>query len=166
MSTENLSSTEAKEKLKKLVEDIKITMMVTGLGKIPLNSVPMTTKEVDKDGNIWFLSLKESEHNINIKEDNQVQLLYSKPSDMEFLSVFGNAEIVTDRKVIEEIYNKMSDTWFDGVDDPSLTAIKFQPQEAYYWNSKSNKYVTLYKLGIAALTGKNKDIGEKGKMNI
>lgn len=166
MSTENLNDAEARKKLRKLADDIKFCMMVTGLGKIPLNAVPMTTKKIDGDGNFWFLSAKESEHNRNIVEKNQVQLLYSKPSDMEFVSVFGTAEVVTDRAIIEELYSKMSDTWFDGVDDPSATAIRFVPQEAYYWDSKSNKYISLFKLGIAAMTGKDQDIGEKGKLNI
>ena len=166
MSTENLSHKEAREKLKDLVEDIRVAMMVTGLGKIPLSAVPMTTKEIDEEGNIWFLSLRNSEHNLNIAENSQIQLLYSDPSDMEFVSVFGTGEIVTSRDTLEELYDEMSDNWFDGVKDPNLTAIKFHPQEAYYWNNKSNKYVTLYKLGIAALTGKNKDIGDKGKLEL
>lgn len=166
MSTENLNNEEAREKLKGLVDDIGVAMMVTGLGKIPLNAVPMSTKKVDDQGDIWFLSLRNSEHNMNITENNQVQLLYSNPSDMEFVSVYGMGEIVTDRKVLEDLYDEMSDAWFDGADDPNLTAIKFHPREAYYWNNKSNKYVTLYKLGIAALTGKNKDIGESGKLRL
>lgn len=166
MSTENLSHKEAREKLKDLVEDIRVAMMVTALGKIPLSAVPMTTKEIDDEGNIWFLSLRNSEHNMNIAENNQVQLLFSDPSDMEFVSVFGTGEIVTNKEILEELYDDFSDNWFDGVNDPNLTAIKFHPKEAYYWNNKSNKYVTLYKLGIAALTGKDKDLGEKGKLEL
>lgn len=166
MSTENLSNTEAREKLKGLVDDIGVAMMVTGLGKIPLNAVPMSTKKVDDQGDIWFLSLRNSEHNMNITENNQVQLLYSDPSDMEFVSVYGMGEIVTNKEILEDLYSDMDNSWFDGVDDPNLTAIKFHPREAYYWNNRSNKYVTLYKLGIAALTGKHKDIGESGKLEL
>lgn len=166
MSTENLSNKEAREKLKGLVDDIGVAMMVTGLGKIPLNAVPMSTRKVDDQGDIWFLSLRNSEHNMNITENNQVQLLYSDPSDMEFVSVYGMGEIVTNKEILEDLYSDMDDSWFDGVDDPNLTAIKFHPREAYYWNNRSNKYVTLYKLGIAALTGKNKDIGESGKLEL
>src|SRR5690606_3368708 len=109
MSTENLNNEEAREKLKDLVEDIRVAMMVTGLGKIPLNAIPMTTKEVDENGDIWFLSLRTSEHNSNITESNQVQLLYSDPSDMEFVSVYGTAEIVTNREMLDELYDSMAD---------------------------------------------------------
>src|SRR5690606_31110924 len=132
MSTENLNNEAAREKLKGLVEDIRVAMMVTGLSKIPLNAIPMSTKKIDETGDIWFLSLRNSEHNMNIAENNQVQLLYSDPSDMEFVSVYGTGEIITNREVLEELYDEMADAWFDGEDDPNLSAIKFHPREAYY----------------------------------
>jgi general stress protein 26 len=166
MSTENHNKPEAKEKMKSLAEDIKIAMMVTGFEQKPLDAIPMTTKKVDEAGNIWFLSLRSSEHNQNIERTGAIQLLYSKPSDMEFLSVYGTGEIVTEKDVLEDLYEKTTDSWFDGVNDPQLTAIKFTPSEAYYWDTKSNKYVTLLKMGAAAITGNDQDIGRKGKLKL
>ena len=164
MSTKNYDNPEAKNKMKSLVEDIKIGMMVTGFEKKPLDAIPMSTQKVDDAGNIWFLSLRSSQHNQNIQRSNVVQVLYSDPSDMEFLSVYGTAEIVTEKDKLEELYDKMSDSWFDGIDDPELTAIKFIPSEAYYWDTKTNKYLTLLKMGAAAVTGKDQDIGAKGNL--
>lgn len=166
MSTEQLHTKEARDKLKDLVNDIRVAMMVTGLGKVPLNAIPMSTNDIDEEGYIWFLSLRNSEHNNNIAADNRVQLLYSDPSDMEFVSVFGTGEIVSNREKLKELYNEMANTWFDGPEDPNLTAIKFRPEEAYFWNNKHNKYETLYKLGLAAITGKDQDIGQKGKLDL
>ena len=166
MSTETYNNPEAKKKLKSLVEDIRIAMMVTGFEDKPLNAVPMSTKKIDDAGNIWFLSLRSSEHNQNIKRVGAIQLLYSKPSDMEFLSVYGTGEIVTEKEVIKDLYNKADDSWFDGADDPEVTAIKFIPSEAYFWDTKGNKYISLLKLGAAAVTGKDQDVGEKGKLNL
>ena len=154
------------EKLKELIDDIEVAMMVTDLDARPLNAIPMTTKKVDKQGNIWFLSLKTSEHNQHLAVNKQIQLLYSDPSDMEYVSVFGTAEISTDRSVIDELYNSADDNWFDGKDDPGITAIKVIPQQAYYWDTKTNKYITLYKLGLGSLTGDKQDIGQKGKLNL
>ncbi len=166
MSTENYNNTEAKEKLKSLAEDIKIAMMVTGFQEKPLDAIPMSTKKVDSAGNIWFLSLRSSEHNQNIERTGAIQLLYSKPSDMEFLSVYGTGEIVTEKEKIKELYDSADDSWFDGADDPQATAIKFTPSEAYYWDTKGNKYVSLLKMGAAAITGKDQDVGKKGKLNL
>lgn len=54
MSTENLEYSEARKKLKSFVENIKTAMMVTNIGSKPLSAIPMTTKRVDTEGNIWF----------------------------------------------------------------------------------------------------------------
>ncbi|MCY2685969.1 pyridoxamine 5'-phosphate oxidase family protein [Salinimicrobium sp. TH3] len=166
MSTENLNKEKSWEKLKEMVDDIKVAMMVTGLEKKPINAIPMSTKKVDEKGNIWFISMGNSEHNQNLKTNPDVHLLYSNPDDMEFMSLYGKAEITKDRAVLEDLYNPRTDNWFDGPDDPNLTAIKITPAEAYYWDTKTNKYVTLFKMGVGALTGDNKDIGEKGKLNL
>lgn len=166
MSTENLYDDKAREKIKKLAEDIDFCMLVTNMGEKPLNAVPMSTKQVDEHGAVWFLSLKNSEHNKNIEKDSDVQLLYSGTSKMEFLSLYGEAFIETNRAVIKELYSKADNAWFDGEDDPNITAIKVNPKEAYYWDNKNNKMVTMFKLGVAAVSGKNQDIGEKGKLNL
>ena len=166
MSTENLNKKESQEKLRKMVDDIKVAMMVTGLEKMPINAIPMRTKKVDDKGNLWFVSAANSEHNKNLQINEQVHLLYSKPDANEFLTVYGKGEITKDKSILKDLYSGLTDNWFDGVDDPNLTAIKIKPAEAYYWDSKTNKYVTLMKMGIGALTGKNQDIGEKGKLNL
>lgn len=166
MSTENLNKEESWKRLREMVDDIKVAMMVTGLEKRPINAVPMRTKKIDDKGNIWFISMGQSDHNKNIQINKDVHLLYSAPDDNEFLTLYGQAEIVKDRSVLEDLYSSTSDNWFDGVDDPNLTAIKVKPAEAYYWDSKTNKYLTLFKMGVGALTGEKKDIGKKGELNL
>lgn len=166
MSTENLYDDKAREKIKKLAEDIDFCMLVTNMDQKPLNAVPMSTKQVDEHGAVWFLSLKNSQHNKNIEKDPDVQLLYSGTSEMEFLSLYGEAFIETNRVVIKELYSRADNAWFDGKDDPNITAIKVNPKEAYYWDNKNNKMITMFKLGMAAVSGKNQDISEKGKLNL
>jgi len=36
----------------------------------------------------------------------------------------------------------------------------------HYWDSKNNKLVSLVKLGVGALTGKQPDMGVEGKLNV
>ena len=95
-----------------------------------------------------------------------MQLLYSEPSSKKFLSVFGEAEIVVEQSILEELYSSVSDNWFDGKDDPNLTALKFTPKEAYYWDTKTNKLVSLFKMTIGAVTGNKQNVGEKGKLTV
>lgn len=166
MSTENLNKDESWKKLRSMVDDIKVAMMVTGLEKTPINAIPMRTKKIDEKGNVWFVSMANSEHNKNLQINDKVHLLYSDPDDNEFITLYGHAEIIKDRSVLEDLYSATTDNWFDGVDDPKLTAIKVKPAEAYFWDSKTNKYVTLLKMGVGALTGNKQDVGEKGKLNL
>ena len=166
MSTQNKYNEEAKKKIKELTEEIETSMMVTALGESPLQAVPMTQKKIDMHGDIWFLSPGDSDHNKNIIKNKEVQLLYSEPSSKKFLSVFGEAEIVVEQSILEELYSSVSDNWFDGKDDPNLTALKFTPKEAYYWDTKSNKLVSLFKMTVGAVTGNKEDVGEKGKLTV
>lgn len=166
MSTENLNKEESLKKLKEHIDDSAVAMMLTGFDTKPISAVPMYTKKMDEHGNIWFISGRSSQHNKDLIKDNNVQLLYSNTDDMEFVSVYGEAEITSKKEVIEELYSKTDDNYFRGKDDPEVTAIKVRPQEAYYWDNKYNKFITLLKLGVGAVTGNQQDIGEKGKMNL
>lgn len=166
MSTKNLELKEAREKLKELATDIDFCMMATNLGNKPLSVIPMSTKKVDDNGDIWFLSGADSDHNKDIERSNDVHLIYSKPGSMEFLSVYGKASITKDKQILKDLYGKSDDNWFDGLDDPNLTALQFNPSEAYYWDTKNNKFVTLFKMGVGAITGDQPDIGVSGKLNV
>lgn len=166
MSTKNLTSREALEKMTSLVDAIKTAMLLTDLKKQPISAIPMTTKQVDEEGDIWFLSGLKSGHNSNIVKNPQVQLLYSDPSAMEFISIYGVASVITDKEKLKKLYTHSDDAWFEGEDDPNLSALKITPKEAYYWDTKQNKFVGLFKMGLAAATGNKADVGEKGKLNL
>lgn len=166
MSEKNLFNEEARAKIKKLAENIDFTMMETNLGAKQTHIIPMSTKEVDADGNIWFLSNKDSEHNRYLKSDDAIQLIYSKPGDFEFMTLFGHASITTERPVLEKYYGKSDDAWFEGIDDPNLTAIKVVPKDAHYWDAKNGKLVSLLKMGMGAITGEKQDLGEHGNLKM
>lgn len=166
MATKNLFSDEAKKKMKELVESIDFNMMATDLGQLPIHAIPMSTKKVDEEGIIWFLSGKDSRHNANIQKDSSVHLFYAKPMAMEFLNIFGKGTIIHDRAVIHDLYQKSDDTWFNGKDDPDITAIMVKPQDVYYWDSKDNILVSLLKMGFGAITGEKQVLGEEGELRV
>lgn len=166
MNTKNLQSDKAAFKIKELAEAIDFTMLCTNLNAKPFHAIPMSTKRVDADGAIWFLSGHDSTHNGNIHDDSKVELLYSDPRSMRFLIVYGEATIHKDRKVVEELYGTTDDAWFKGVDDPNLSAIKVVPLEAHYWDTKNNRLITMAKMGIAAITGDQPDLAEHGDLQL
>lgn len=162
----HLFNQEAKDKIKELAESIDFVMMATNLSETPIHAIPMSTKKVDEDGNIWFLSGKDSTHNANIRNDTNLHLFYSKGTSMEFMNLYGTAVITTDRAIIDELYQKSDDNWFNGKEDPNVTAIKVTPKDAHYWDTKNNMLVSMLKMGIGAITGKKTDLGEEGQLRI
>lgn len=165
MSKEDLSQVEAKQKFREMVDKIKVAMFATNLTKKPFDVAPMYTKRVDESGHLWFLSSVNSDHNENILRDSSCQLLFSEGTS-DFLSVFGTSEIINDRDTIKTLYSKMDNAYFDGDDDPQIRAIKFSPEEAAYWSADNGKLVSLFKMGVAAVTGKDQDLGTSGKMEL
>lgn len=166
MATKNLFNKEAQNKIKELAESIDFTMLATDLFSLPIHAIPMSTKRVDDLGQIWFISNKNSEHNANIQKSNDVHLFYSKAMSMEFMNLYGKAEIVIDKGIIEDLYQKSDDNWFKGKDDPNITAIKVTPKDAHYWDTKNNILVSMLKMGIGAITGKKADLGEQGELSV
>jgi len=163
---QNLSSQEAIAKLKTLAEDIKMCMFCTDLTTTPFATRPMGLQQVDEQGNLWFISSASSNKNAEIKADEKVQLLFAKPSDSHYLSIYGDAFIYTDRNTIEEMWTPMANAWFDGKEDPDVTVIRISPSEAYYWDTKYGKMVSMLKIAAAAVTGKTMDGGVEGSLNV
>lgn len=157
MSTQHLTNEEAIKKIKELSEKAKICMFCTELDKLPVNSRPMGIQETDDTGNLWFISSESSNKNFEIKEDNRVQLYFMNNSDSEYLSIFGEAFIYTDKATIEEKWSAMANAWFDGKDDPNVSIIRVQPKETYYWDTKAGKLVSLLSFATAAITGNKTD---------
>lgn len=160
-------SKEAIEKIRDIAKDTNIGMLCTNLANLPISSCPMATQEVDDHGDIWFLSAKNSNHNQDIEQDERVQLLYANVGDYAFLSLYGTAEVLYDRQRIEKIWKPDAKIWFqEGKDDPNITAIRFSPEEGYYWDTKSNKMVAFLKMAASLVTGKTMDDGIEGKIRV
>jgi general stress protein 26 len=163
----NLTHIEAILKLKELAEDINICLFCTNLGHAPIDSRPMSTQEVDEQGNIWFLSGQSSNKNLEISVDHKVQLMYADPSSSKYLSVYGHAEAFKDRQKIEEMWSNIAKAWFkEGKDDPEVTVIRVTPEDAYYWDTKDGKMISLIKIGISAISGKEMDGSVEGAINV
>jgi general stress protein 26 len=154
----DLFSNEAIEKIKEMAEDIKMCMFCTELSVRPVPTRPMSVLEVDDQGNLWFLSSKNSNKNFEIKHDDEVQLIFAKNADAHFLSVFGKAVIYTDRSHVADIWVPVANTWFEeGKNDPNATVIKVEPQDAYYWDTKSGKMISMLKWALGAVIGSSVD---------
>jgi len=166
-TTKELRGTDAIEKYKEIVSHNPICMFLTRPEKNPMPSRPMATQKVCDQGNFWFLSSRSSMKNEDIAKNPDVQLIFSNPSDSEFLSVSGKASVVNDEAKKKELWGPLTKAWFpDGVEDPDLTVIKVSPDEGHYWDTKNGKIISMLKIVAAAVTGHPADAGVHGNVKL
>lgn len=165
MEEKNLSSNEAVDKLKALVDDIRTCMFFTNTQAGIHNTRPMAVIETDINGNLWFFTNKQSSKVKDIEKDSHVHLVFANPSKDSYLDVRGRASIEDDRKSIEEKWNPIIKAWFpEGKNDPELCLIKVKTDEAHYWDRDSTKMMEILKTAKAVITGKQLSEGLHGDL--
>jgi general stress protein 26 len=164
----NLRGKKGIEKLRELVNEIKICMFSTSLQKDDWGAIrPMTALETDEKGNIWFLSDSNSGKNVAILKNNKVQLYFSHTGENRYLIINGEAEIITNQNKINDLWSPIGSIWFKkGKTDPNISVIKVNTKNAYYWDVEGNKMVNCFKYIASMVTGENKIESEHGFINL
>ena len=165
--TQNLVAEEAISKLQDIVKGSSTCMFATKLEQAPFHVIPMRVQEADYDGDLWFFSSKESSHIAQINADPRVQLIFGNSSAMEFMTVFGVATVSTDKEKIDQLWDTMVGSWYEGgKDDPNVCLIRVQPTVAHYWDTEDGKLVTMAKMLTRAVTGSDIETGVEGSLNV
>lgn len=153
-------------KLKELVEEVKIAMLCTIRGE-HIRSRPMLTAQFDDQGNIWFFTNEQSGKAEEAGEHQQVCLAYSSPSKNTYISISGTGTMTNDWAKMKELYNPAINAWFPkGLDDPDLALLKVSPSQAEYWDSNASKMVTLFNIARAIITGSKYEGGAHGNIKL
>jgi general stress protein 26 len=158
----------AREKIKELTDKSSTCFFCTNIktGQ-PFDTRPMAMQKLDDEGNLLFLSAKDSFKNLELQEDPYVQLLFQGSEYSDFLQIYGKAVLSDDRELIDELWNPMFKTWFtEGKDDPRISVIKVIPQEGYYWDTKNNLAISFIKRMAGAIMGKTMDDSIEGELNV
>nr|WP_321222824.1 pyridoxamine 5'-phosphate oxidase family protein [uncultured Psychroserpens sp.] len=164
--SQDLIGQEAISKIAALLDNNKLAMMATKLDSMPFSVCPMTTQEIDNTGKLWFFTGKSSEHYKYLQKDNRLHLTYANQSNQEYLSVYGTAQLLVDKQKIDALWSPILKVWFDGKDDPNLALLCVTIKDAYYWDQKYNKAVTIFKMAKAAVTGEESDTNNQGELTI
>jgi general stress protein 26 len=164
---QNLTGAEGIQKIKDLAMDVKVCMFCTKANDLPFETRPMSTQEVDDQGNVWFLSCEDTSKIEDIKQDEAVQLVYSNLGSSTFLTVYGHADVMKDKKKAEELWSPIAKAWVKGgADDPNLVIIRVRPESGYYWNNKHGKVVAMFKIAASLVTNKTMDDGIEGGLKV
>jgi general stress protein 26 len=169
MARKDFDNKKAIKKLRKLAERAKICMMTTQLDRRPASARPMSLQQVDDQGVLWFISGKDSDQNYDLQKDAETQLFFMNNKRSEYLSVYGTAEIYTDKIMVDEHWSEMAKAWFEeGKEDPNVSIIGIRPIDVKYWGTKHGKFVDMALMLYSAVTDGNtgKEGGIKGELKI
>ena len=127
-----------KKMLVDVMKKVDIAMMTTVATTGRLHSRPMSNnKDVEWDCDTWFFAYADSSQVQEIARNPNVNLGYSRPDKMIFVSLTGNGEIVNDLAKKKELWYKALDFWFpNGPEDPAVVLIRVAGQYAYYWSKE------------------------------
>jgi general stress protein 26 len=165
---ENLSGPKAVDQIKTIVDKAQSCFFCTMNPESDSSGArPMNVRQVDDQGNLWFLSAIDSHKNHEIADNAHVRLYFQGSPHSDFLVLDGRASISTDKAKIKELWEPTIGTWFtEGVDDPRITVIKVAPTEGYYWDTKHGNMVAGLKILVGSVIGKTLDDSIEGKLKV
>jgi general stress protein 26 len=154
------STDEARARIAEGIRRIRTCMLTTVTPEGHLESTPMTTQELDAEGNLWFFVGTDADSTLDIDREENVNLAYSSPREFEFISIAGIASVVYDRTRAERLWNPSFVSWFPkGIDDPNLALLKVRILNAEYWETAASRPLRLFGIVRALFTGEPFDVG-------
>ena len=164
--SDDLTGAPAIERLREIARAVDTVMFITRHEEFPLMVRPMAVREVDEDGTLWFLSASDSDKNVELQRDPRVTLAFQNQSKYEYLQLSGRAGIHRDRALIDKLWTKFAESWFDGKDDPRITVISVRPESGHYWATENGKVVASVKMLLGAAGANVSHPGVAGELRV
>ena len=128
------------ETIRRLIDAIHTAMLTTITSDGMLRSRPMITARHEFDGDLWFFTLVDDPKVDEIRSQPAVNVAYASPGHDRYVSLSGQAELITDRKRIETLWSDELLQWFpDGPGNQKLALLRIDVAEAEYWDHKAGR---------------------------
>lgn len=129
-----MTEQEGGRKVAELIKDIKVAMLTHIDRDGRLVSTPMATQDVEFDGDVWFVSERDSDKVRDIAAQNRVNVAYSGRGS--WVSLSGTAEVVDDEERLRQYWGTFTDAWMEGgPDNPNNVLIHVRADTAEYWDT-------------------------------
>ena len=149
-----MNNTAEKNKIKNIIEEIRVGMLSTMNRHGEMRARPMATAQCDEQGNIWFITDKHSVKVQELSNHQPILLSYADSGSSTFLSLTGTAKAIEDQAKIRELFNPMVKAWYpEGPDGEDIHLIHFSIETAEYWDAPDSKLVRMWKIGKALVKG-------------
>jgi len=147
-------------KLVDLIQDFDNAMLVTKTDDGSLDARPMAVAEATDNGELWFVSDRNSGKIADLMLDRDVAV--TMQSSSKFVTLSGECRVVDDQSKVDSLWNDAWKVWFpEGKSDPSIVLLKIEPARGEYWdNSGATGVKYMIKAGKAYLQGERAETDE------
>jgi len=143
----DMTREEAITRIWNLIGCVPVAMLTTTSPRGWLRSRPMVAQGSPFDGTLWFLTSRTAAKAADVRDRRQVNVSYVSPERDCYVSVSGVATLVDDREKARGLWNASYAPWFPkGLEDPDLTLIRVEAQEAEYWDPSTRRTVVISEL--------------------
>ena len=146
----------------KLISEIPVAMVVTGEGQ-HMRARPMAVRPARDEGAIEFLTDVDAPKANEIRRDEAICLALADNRNQKYVSITGHAEIIDDRKRVEEIWSIYDKAFWPDKNDPRIRILRVTPESAEFWEG-AGTVVTAVKLVAAMASGERMNLGENEKV--
>jgi general stress protein 26 len=103
------------------------------------HSRPMTAQFEDDQGPIWFFTGRDNALVKNLGNSKPAMAAFTSKGHDLFASITGTLRVDNDRAVIDRLWNKWIEAWFEGgKDDPNLVLLRLDADQAEVWLNENN----------------------------
>jgi general stress protein 26 len=148
-------------KVAELIKDIRVAMLTHADATGRLVSQPMATQQVDFDGDVLFITERDSHKCRDIEAQSPATVNVSYSSGGSWVSLSGTAEVVDDRAKLEELWSTFTDAWMEGgPENPNNVLIRISADSAEFWDTPGSKATQVLNFVKAKVTGERLDDGD------
>ena len=144
-----------------LLDEFDTALLVTRGPDGHLHARPMATQKRHHREGLWFATYGSSDKCREIAADARVALAFHEGKhEASYLSVSGRAEIVRDRRKIDELWDPSWNAWFpDGPEEEDLVLIRVVPEHVEWVRPEGGKLKVWKTMAKRALTGWREEPG-------
>jgi general stress protein 26 len=165
---ELLSGDAALQKLRELLADFPVGFLITVVdGQPHARPLGVVGKPEKFDGTLWFITDRRSRKVAEVNGGAGASLTFQNDERGTYAHMRGRATIVDDRAKLADLYTAVQRTWFpDGLDDPDMTLVRFDVEDADYWDGHNSKVRLAFAFLKSVVTGEPGRDGDTGVARI
>jgi general stress protein 26 len=143
-----------------LLKGFDTAMLVTRAEDGHLHARPMAVAELHADAGAYFVTSIDSPKVAEIYADADVLLTFQ--SATQYAAVYGRANVVRDRSLIDRLWKEPWKVWFPrGKTDPAIALLRFDAEQGEFWNNAGMRGVQhVFEAAKAYLKGETPHVDE------